>query len=82
LGALKAGGRRFRRYPASFIPVSLAVPTGVNPSFSPQVSQQKGRGNIVYAGVRLMRFDIDPNWRLKALEDPDLEPLWESLGTG
>ena len=24
-------------------------------------------------------FEIDPNWRLQALEDEDLEALWESL---
>ncbi len=25
-------------------------------------------------------FDLDPNLRLKAIKDPDLEPLWDSLG--
>ena len=24
-------------------------------------------------------FEIDPNWRLQALEDEDLKPLWDSL---
>jgi tetratricopeptide (TPR) repeat protein len=24
-------------------------------------------------------FEIDPNWRLQALEDEDLQPLWDSL---
>lgn len=24
-------------------------------------------------------FEIDPNWRLQALEDQDLKPLWDSL---
>jgi tetratricopeptide (TPR) repeat protein len=27
-------------------------------------------------------FEIDAQWRLAALEDPDLEPLWQSLGKG
>jgi hypothetical protein len=22
-------------------------------------------------------FRLDPNWRLQALDDPDLKPLWE-----
>jgi tetratricopeptide (TPR) repeat protein len=26
-------------------------------------------------------FAIDPNWRLQALEDEDLKPLWDSLQT-
>jgi hypothetical protein len=25
-------------------------------------------------------FRIDPNWRLQALEDEDLKPLWDYLG--
>ena len=25
-------------------------------------------------------FRIDPNWRLEALEDEDLKPLWDYLG--
>jgi len=25
-------------------------------------------------------FEIDPNWRLHALEDEDLKPLWDLLG--
>jgi hypothetical protein len=25
-------------------------------------------------------FEIEPNWRLQALEDKDLKPLWDYLG--
>jgi tetratricopeptide (TPR) repeat protein len=37
-------------------------------------------GNIEGATSCLKRcFDLAPGWRLRALEDPDLEPLWQSL---
>jgi tetratricopeptide (TPR) repeat protein len=37
-------------------------------------------GNLDRAKAHLKRaIDIDPEWRLAALEDPDLEPLWASL---
>jgi Tfp pilus assembly protein PilF len=38
-------------------------------------------GNLAEAKTRLQRaFEIEPKYRLKVLEDEDLEPLWESLG--
>jgi tetratricopeptide (TPR) repeat protein len=40
-------------------------------------------GNLESAKPYLNRaFKIDPNWRLQALDDPDLEPLWASLAEG
>jgi tetratricopeptide (TPR) repeat protein len=37
-------------------------------------------GDLESAKKYLKRaFEIDPNWRLQALEDEDLEALWESL---
>ena len=37
-------------------------------------------GNVEAAKNYLKQvFEIDANWRLKALDDQDLEPLWESL---
>ena len=37
-------------------------------------------GDLESAKKYLTRaFEIDPNWRLQALEDEDLEALWESL---
>ena len=39
-------------------------------------------GNLETAKNYLKRaFEIDPNWRLQALEDEDLTPLWDSLQT-
>ena len=36
-------------------------------------------GNLETAKNYLKRaFEIDPNWRLQALEDEDLKPLWEA----
>lgn len=38
-------------------------------------------GHLDEARERLGRaFELDSNLRLLALEDPDLEPLWKSLG--
>lgn len=40
-------------------------------------------GNVESAKEYLKRtFSIDPNWRLQALDDEDLKPLWDSLQTG
>jgi len=37
-------------------------------------------GNLEWAKFRLKRAtEIDHKFRLMALEDPDLEPLWPSL---
>jgi tetratricopeptide (TPR) repeat protein len=37
-------------------------------------------GNVEAAKNYLRQvFEIDANWRLKALDDQDLQPLWESL---
>ncbi len=37
-------------------------------------------GNLESAREYLKRtFEINPNWRLQALEDEDLKPLWDSL---
>ena len=37
-------------------------------------------GNIETAKNYLMKaFEIDPNWRLNALNDEDLKPMWDSL---
>src|SRR5260370_30589278 len=39
-------------------------------------------GNLESAREYLKRtFEINPNWRLQALEDEDLKPLWVSLRT-
>jgi hypothetical protein len=40
-------------------------------------------GDLETAQDRLMRaFAIDSNWRVAALDDQDLEPLWDFLNQG
>ncbi len=40
-------------------------------------------GNLDQAKAHLKRATrIEPKFRLMALDDPDLEPLWESLAAG
>jgi hypothetical protein len=36
-------------------------------------------GDIQKAKYYLKAFEIDLNWRMAALEDEDLKPLWEAL---
>jgi hypothetical protein len=37
-------------------------------------------GNLAEAKTRLQRaFEAEPKYRLRSLEDEDLEPLWTSL---
>ncbi len=46
-------------------------------------SYEAQMGNLVQAKVHLERATrIDPKFRLMALEDVDLEPLWDSLAAG
>jgi tetratricopeptide (TPR) repeat protein len=40
------------------------------------------RSNRIDSAKQYLRqaFRIDPNWRLQALEDEDLKPLWDYVG--
>ena len=38
-----------------------------------------GRTDAPGESATLEAFEIDSNWRMAALEDEDLKPLWEAL---
>ncbi len=58
-----------------YVHVSVAM----NPLAS--ASAKASRRDHAAPEQRRKCFEIDPNWRLHALEDGDLKPLWQSFET-